>query len=79
MENLSSTVSHELKTPISTSMQFLQFVLDMIVQCSIQPLIKKQIMKYLEMINFAMTMNLHFINNLMDLKMINEGAFETEM
>ena len=36
-------------------------------------------MKYLNMINFAMTMNLHFINNLMDLKMINESAFEAEI
>ena len=69
-------MSEEFRSPVATSIQYIRLLNDVIKQSEISDATKSQLMGYLQPMNFALTMNLHFTNDVIDFKMIKLGSFE---
>ena len=71
LENLTSTVSHEMRTPLGGIMQTVQRVCSLPDSCP-----PHERHRLLKMIFFQAELMLGFVNDLLDLKQIKHGVFK---
>ena len=75
MQNLTSTVSHEMRAPLGSIQQYLELV----TRLGFRQENKKKIKHFLKLIQFQIVLMFGFVNDLLDLKTINEGVFEQKV
>ena len=71
LENLSSIISHEMRTPLSSSLQFLELI-EKIIGGKKEQKFAIQILRYLQLIKYSLNMNLSFVSDLLDMRMFKE-------
>ena len=69
MESYTSTISHEFRTPLATSIMFLETLLGLLAQ---DPAATRLIKIVICQLNFLLSL----VNDLLDIKMIEKGVFE---
>ena len=67
MQSFTSTISHEFRTPLATSLMFIEQILEYTLEDSIR--------KVLVLINMQLNMLLCLVNDILDIKMINQGVY----
>ena len=72
MQNITSTVSHEMRTPLGTIQQFVMLLMTL----GPSAVDRKQAKHFLHLIKYQVSMLLGYVNDLLDLKQINQGVFE---
>lgn len=77
LENLSSVISHEMRTPLSTSLQFIDIMESMMQKMKSNKLVIR-ILRFTALIKYSLSMNLSFVSDLLDMRMITEQLFEGE-
>ena len=77
LENLSSVISHEMRTPLSTSLQFIDIMESMMQKMKSNKLVIR-ILRFTALIKYSLSMNLSFVSDLLDMRMIKEHLFEGE-
>ena len=79
LENLQSTISHEIRTPVATSIQFLDLCFKMI-QSKLQSNDEHpKLLYFISMVKFQLAFILTFIHDIMDVKSIEQGKFQPEI
>ena len=73
MQNLTSTVSHEMRTPLTAASSFITILMNMKM---INNKERKKAIRIMNLIKFQLHMLLCFVNDLLDLRQINEGFFQ---
>ena len=77
MENLSSVISHEIRTPLSTSIQFLDIIKLKLAEMNQSPVTVK-IERFIELIRYALMINLTFVSDLLDFRMLEVQKFSKQ-
>ena len=72
MQNLTSTVSHEMRAPLGITQQYIE----LISRLKFKAENKKKFKHFLKLVMFQIVLMFGFVNDLLDLKTINEGIFE---
>ena len=72
MQNLTSTVSHEMRTPLSSVSSFIDSMMEMGDSAKD----RKEAHRIMNLIKFQIRILLCFVNDLLDLRQISEGVFE---
>ena len=67
MQNITSTVSHEMRTPLGTIQQFVMLLMTL----GPSAVDRKQAKHFLHLIKYQVSMLLGYVNDLLDLKQIN--------
>ena len=69
LESYTSTISHEFRTPLATSLMFLENLLN---SYNLQP----EVLKLINLIISQLTLLLCLVNDVMDMKLIERGEYE---
>ena len=72
MKNYSSTISHEFRTPLGTSLMFLESLIDIE---GLDP----YILSTLKLIIMQLSLLLSLVNDVLDLKMIEQDKFDAKL
>ena len=67
MENFTSTISHEFKTPVGTALTFIDMML--------KEILAAHQIKYLNMVKTSLNLLQSLVSDLLDLQQIKTGAF----
>ena len=78
MDSYTSTVSHEMRTPLGTSLFFLQQIISMLAEVP-QEHISPTVDHYMKLIIGQLNFMQSFVDDLLDLRMLREGAFQLTM
>ena len=78
MDSYTSTVSHEMRTPLGTSLFFLQQIISMLAEVP-QEHINPTVDHYMKLIIGQLNFMQSFVDDLLDLRMLREGAFQLTM
>ena len=68
MENFTSTISHEFRTPIATCLSFIDMLLSIIAD--------EMQKKYLTLMQYSLNMLLTLVRDLLDLNSLKTGQFK---
>ncbi len=78
-ENLTSTVSHEMRTPIDSIIYFVSLLNTMVSGRSTVGLNHTDAAKYCTLIMSQLTIMKAFVNDLLDQRQLREGVFSLDM
>ena len=71
-ESFTATVSHEMRTPIATSIFFIAMIVKFVTEV---PKINSQVFHYLNLVESQLNFLLTFVDDLLDLRQLRFGAF----
>ena len=71
LENFTSTISHEFRTPLATAISFVEMLFKMISDAAQ--------MKYLNLVSISLNLLLSLVNDVVDLTLIKSNCFREEV
>ena len=75
IESYSSTVSHEMRTPIASVMFFIKYIIDFVMELPEKSVKRDRSLRYLLLIDSQLQLMQNFVSDLLDLKQLKDGVF----